>query len=433
MEYMRHGSLYDVLHNESAVLEGEMLLPIMRDIAQGVRFLHSADPEIIHGDLKAHNILVDSSFRAKVSDFGLTQKRQLGATGSPYWMAPELLRGEASNSAETDVYSFGVIVYEIYSRKDPYDGEDADEVLRQVADPKINKRPLIPVGCPPVAKAIMVECLSSDPDMRPTFSDVDSQLKSAKSADLQPIASSDSMYVTRSSQTNGMINELAKGNRSSELLAQMFPAHVSKALQESRAVEAQHCDCATVICADIANMNELTEMLSREELVGLLDNLHLQLKQLCKKHQVFKIETNGHSFLGVTNVVKEQANHAKIAAEFCVDALRTVTAEDGVVQEQAPASPPSLSLRMGFHSGPVTADVVGSRCPRYCLFGDTVTIAKRLTETCYTSNSIQCSDLSSELVQSQGCFTISFKQRRPISLKGQGSVIGHSVVPASSS
>ena len=161
MEYMRHGSLYDVLHNESVLLEGEILLPILRDIAQGVRFLHSAEPEIIiHGDLKAQNILVDSSFRAKVSDFGLSQKQQLGATGSPFWMAPELLRGEVNNNADTDAYSFGVIVYEVYSRQNPYEGEDVNEVLRQVADPNINKRPLIPAGCPPVAKALMVECLS---------------------------------------------------------------------------------------------------------------------------------------------------------------------------------------------------------------------------------------------------------------------------------
>ena len=88
MEYMEHGSLYDLLHNETMVIEGELLLPIMRDVSQGVRFLHSANPQVIHGDLKAANILVDSKFRAKVADFGLSQKKNLGGTGTPYWMAP---------------------------------------------------------------------------------------------------------------------------------------------------------------------------------------------------------------------------------------------------------------------------------------------------------------------------------------------------------
>lgn len=54
LEYMDHGSLYDLLHNETMVIEGELLLPLLRDITQGVRFLHSADPQVIHGDLKVN-------------------------------------------------------------------------------------------------------------------------------------------------------------------------------------------------------------------------------------------------------------------------------------------------------------------------------------------------------------------------------------------
>ena len=90
MEYMDHGSLFDLLQNDTLLLEGEILLPILRDVAQGMRFLHAATPQVIHADLKAQNVLVDSKFRAKVSDFGLSQKRQVGAIGTPYWMAPEL-------------------------------------------------------------------------------------------------------------------------------------------------------------------------------------------------------------------------------------------------------------------------------------------------------------------------------------------------------
>ena len=133
MEYMDHGSLYDLLHNETMILDGEILLPILRDVSQGVRFLHSADPGkscsvlapklasglfspphsaprqtvVLHGDLKSANILVDSRFRAKVADFGLSQKKNLGGTGTPFWMAPELLRKETANTTASDVYSFG--------------------------------------------------------------------------------------------------------------------------------------------------------------------------------------------------------------------------------------------------------------------------------------------------------------------------------------
>lgn len=68
MEFMDHGSLYDLLHNETMTIEGELVLPILRDIVSGIRFLHAATPEVIHGDLKAQNVLVDIKLRAKVSE-----------------------------------------------------------------------------------------------------------------------------------------------------------------------------------------------------------------------------------------------------------------------------------------------------------------------------------------------------------------------------
>ena len=119
MEYMDHGSLYDLLHNATVVIDGELVLPILRDVTQGVRFLHAAKPQVIHGDLKAQNILVDSNFRAKVTDFGFSQKKRLGVMGTPFWMAPELLRGQVENNAASDVYAFGMILYEVYSREIP--------------------------------------------------------------------------------------------------------------------------------------------------------------------------------------------------------------------------------------------------------------------------------------------------------------------------
>jgi serine/threonine protein kinase len=82
MEYMEYGSLYDLLHNDTMVIDGELLLPILRDVAQGMRFLHAAEPKVIHGDLKTQNILVDSKFRAKVADFGLSQKKNVIGCGT---------------------------------------------------------------------------------------------------------------------------------------------------------------------------------------------------------------------------------------------------------------------------------------------------------------------------------------------------------------
>ncbi|EKX31508.1 hypothetical protein GUITHDRAFT_83074, partial [Guillardia theta CCMP2712] len=183
MECMEYGSLYDLLHNDTAVIEGELILPILCDIAQGIRFLHAARPMIIHGDLKAQNVLVDSSFRAKVADFGFTQKKRFGRRtkstfGTPLWMAPELLRGGQSTPA-SDVYAFGILLSEVYSRKDPYEGEDIAKVLEEVAnvDREVEKRPYIPPAVPKDAASLMKDCWNKHAEARPHFDEIERRLR----------------------------------------------------------------------------------------------------------------------------------------------------------------------------------------------------------------------------------------------------------------
>lgn len=175
---------------------------------------------MVHGDLKAANVLVDGRFRAKVADFGLSAKKAVGATGTPLWMAPELLRG-MRNTAASDVYSFGIILYEIYSRKDPYEGMDLQQVLREVADRKINRRPPVPHGCPGKIAAIMKECQFGNAGLRPTFEEVDLRLKRLNPEDAEPREA----HLRR-----------RKANQSHDLLLKVFPPHIAAALEDGRQV-----------------------------------------------------------------------------------------------------------------------------------------------------------------------------------------------------
>lgn len=405
MEYMDHGSLYDLLHNETMVIEGELVLPILRDIAQGVRFLHAASPTVIHGDIKAQNILVDSKFRAKVADFGLSQKKQVGATGTPLWMAPELLTGESENSTASDVYSFGIILHEVYSRKDPYDGEDLAEVLCLVADPAVNKRPGVPTSMPPAVANLMKDCLLRSTEARPTFMQLDTRLKDLNVSNVEPGV----MHFSYQKK------KLEQAERSEELLFEVFPRHIAEAIRDGRKVEPETRECVTIFFSDIVGFTSISSQLSALQVSSMLDRLYLRFDELSRRHDVFKVETIGDAYMAVTNLVKDQPDHAKRIASFAIDAMRAAN------ETQIDLDDPNkgcVNIRVGFHSGPVVANVVGSRNPRYCLFGDTVNTSSRM-ESNSIANRIQCSSRAAKLLRKQAP-EMPLSCRGKINIKGKG-------------
>jgi class 3 adenylate cyclase len=400
MEYMEYGSLSELLQNETMLLEGELLLPMLQDISRGCRFLHAADPKVIHGDLKSANILVDSKFRAKVADFGLSQKKRIcGVTGTPYFMAPELLRQETLNTAQSDVYSFGIILYEVYSRRDPYEGEDFNTVLRAVADPDTNKRPPVPADCPPQMVAIMSDSLVAEPDQRPTFEELDKRLRRVelKSAD----STSSSYFIEK---------------RATVSLFDIFPKHIAEKLQDGENVEAEHHDLVTIFFCDIVGFTNISSTLEPRKIANLLDRLYKKFDSLSEKHDIFKVETIGDAYMAVTNLVKKQPDdHVKRIAEFAVDAVKE--ANDTLVDLED-QSRGYVDIRVGFHSGPVVSDVVGSRNPRYCLFGDAVNTAARMESTSVI-NKIMCSEISAGILKQQNC-SYPVRSRGFIEVKGKG-------------
>lgn len=406
MEYMDYGSLHDVLHNDTMPLEGDLLLPILRDITQGIRFLHAANPQVIHGDLKAANILIDSKFRAKVADFGLSQKREVGATGTPFWMAPELLRGESENTAASDVYSFGMILYEVYSRKDPYQGELLLEVIMGVMSPDIMKRPKMPDATPPMVASIMEECLLDNPEARPTFTEMDLRLKRLSAANVEPGDTNLSVQAQRN----------FKDKRAETLLYDIFPPYIADALRDGRKVEQEHHECVTIFFSDIVGFTTISQMLTPERVCNLLDRLYQRFDEISRKHDVFKIETIGDAYMAITNLVKDQTdNHVKILTKFSVD---TIKAAQETQIDLDDISKGFVEIRVGFHSGPVISDVVGSRLPKFGVFGDTVNTASRM-ESNSSPGCIHCSESSAKLLQVQAP-EIDIESRGNIMIKGKG-------------
>jgi serine/threonine protein kinase len=245
MEYMGRGSLHDLLHNETLPLDGNVVLRLLRDVVSGIEFLHSASPPILHNDIKSANILVDANFRAKVSDFGLSGKRRAsrGPPGTPFWMAPELLRRKGQPSTASDVYSFGITLCEVFNRAEPYAEQDMSmkEVLARVAassgpggTPPL--RPVVGASVPSAFATLMRRCWHAEAAMRPTMGAISAELRIAANDE-----DAGAGMVTAALQA-------AKHRHTAEskLLNSLFPPAVAAALAEGRRVEPQEFGCVTV-------------------------------------------------------------------------------------------------------------------------------------------------------------------------------------------
>ena len=172
-EYLARGSLYRLLHHTQQQLDYRRRLKMAIDISKGMNYLHSASPAIVHRDLKSPNLLVDENFTVKICDFGLARLKEQtfvqtvnGCAGTPNWMAPEVLRNEQF-SEKADVFSMGVILWEIIMRQEPYKGMQPLQVIAAVVFQ--GKRLPPPPSTDPRLVALIDRCWTDDPTHRPSF------------------------------------------------------------------------------------------------------------------------------------------------------------------------------------------------------------------------------------------------------------------------
>ncbi|OWZ23593.1 Serine/threonine protein kinase [Phytophthora megakarya] len=173
IEYLPRGSLWNVLRQDVVIDMGRQY-GFARDTALGMNYLHSFQPPILHRDLKSPNLLIDSSYALKISDFGLARVRahfqtMTGNCGTTQWMAPEVLAAE-KYTEKADVFSYGVVVWETVTRQCPYEGLTQIQAALGVLNN--NLRPTVPENCPPLFKKLMTLCWVSSPEERPSFEEV---------------------------------------------------------------------------------------------------------------------------------------------------------------------------------------------------------------------------------------------------------------------
>ncbi|KAJ1692581.1 hypothetical protein LUZ63_009279 [Rhynchospora breviuscula] len=168
-EFMSGGSLYEHLHKHKAVIKLPSLIRIALDIAKGMDYLHQHN--IIHRDLKTANILIDEKETVKIADFGVARVKSSSGimtaeTGTYRWMAPEVIEHKQYDQ-KADVFSFGVVLWELLTQKVPY--EYLTPLQAAIGVVQKGLRPVIPKGTNPKLTELMEKCWRQDPVKRPDF------------------------------------------------------------------------------------------------------------------------------------------------------------------------------------------------------------------------------------------------------------------------
>jgi class 3 adenylate cyclase len=209
----------------------------------------------------------------------------------------------------------------------------------------------------------------------------------------------------------GYVHHLqAEQEKSERLLLNILPAPIAERLKSGENVIADSFVEVTVLFADIAGFTKLATEVSPVELVERLNEIFSAFDRLAEKHRLEKIKTIGDAYMCVGGLPTPLPNHAEAIAEMALDMQQEIfkiNAERGT----------QLSIRVGFHTGPVIAGIIGKKKFNYDLWGDTVNTASRMESAGHPGH-IQTSESTYQLLRNKYVFA----KRPPIEVKGKGAM-----------
>ncbi|XP_071960361.1 guanylate cyclase 32E-like isoform X2 [Antedon mediterranea] len=438
-EYCSKGCLQDILGNDDIKLDDMFKASLIADVVKGMTYLHASEIKS-HGNLKSANCVVDSRWILKITDFGLHsftagEKKDDYGEHAQYedmlWKAPELLRkphAPPEGSPKGDVYSFGILLYEITLRDGPFGNSrfSPPEIIQKVEFPLDNTNPFRPnimvIGeCPECILKTMQECWHEDPEKRPDFKSIKTKLRTLQKGMKPNIM--DNMISIMEKYANNLeeivderTQQLVEEKKKTEnLLHQMLPRPVANQLKRGYTVIPETFDCVTVFFSDIVGFTALSSESNPMQIVDMLNDLYTSFDEIIGYYDVYKVETIGDAYMLVSGLPLSNGN--RHASEIASTSLHLLIAVNNFKIPHRPNE--TLKLRIGIHSGPVVAGVVGRTMPRYCLFGDTVNTASRM-ESNGMPLKVHCSIETKTILDNIGGYE--FDERGYVPMKGKGDV-----------
>uniref|UniRef100_A0AAQ6IHV8 Guanylate cyclase n=1 Tax=Anabas testudineus TaxID=64144 RepID=A0AAQ6IHV8_ANATE len=425
-ELCQRGSLRYILNDrisypDDTFMDMEFKISVMYDIAKGMSYLHSSNIAV-HGRLKSTNCVVDNRMVVKITDFGW---HTILKPGRDIWTAPEHLRKDGV-SQKGDVYSYAIIAHEIVIRRAPFYTHycsDPTEKIQRVQYPSgmsIFRPDLNFDGLYMLIK----NCWDEDPERRPDFKKIELTLgKIFSNLHNQATETYMDNLIRRLQMYSRTLERLveertslykAERDRADRLNFMLLPGQVVRSLKETGKVEPELFEEVTIYFSDIVGFTTLCHYSTPMEVVDMLNEIYKNFDSILDHHDVYKVETIGDAYMVASGLPKRNGNrHALDIAHMALDILSFV----GTFELQHMPGIP-LWIRIGVHSGPCAAGVVGKKMPRYCLFGDTVNTASRMESTGLPLR-IHVSQSTINILQRTDC-KFEYEKRGETYLKGKG-------------
>ena len=201
----------------------------------------------------------------------------------------------------------------------------------------------------------------------------------------------------------------AEKERSDHLLLNILPESIAGRMKEDQSVIAEAFDNCSILFADITGFTNLASSLDPTELVSFLNDLFSKFDDLCDELGVEKIKTIGDNYMAASGVPVPSPKHAVQCVELGVKMLETVASLEEINGQK-------VQMRVGIHSGPVVAGVIGKRKFVFDLWGDTVNVAQRM-ESHGVPGALQVSSSTFSLIQD--LFSARSAEERDIKGKGR--------------